>query len=151
MKMRKPKQEIILTDVEITDAGSEGNAIAKIDGRVIFVPFVVPGDVCDIKLYKTKKNYAEGRAIEIKKYSPLRAEVQCPHFGVCGGCRWQNMIYSEQLKTLNYAIGQILAAGVTRTGASCASTVIMMMVPIIVFIVSQSNIIETMGTSGMKD
>lgn len=98
MKMRKPKQEIILTDVEITDAGSEGNAIAKIDGRVIFVPFVVPGDVCDIKLYKTKKNYAEGRAIEIKKYSPLRAEVQCPHFGVCGGCRWQNMIYSEQLK-----------------------------------------------------
>ena len=56
MKMRKPKQEIILTDVEITDAGSEGNAIAKIDGRVIFVPFVVPGDVCDIKLYKTKKN-----------------------------------------------------------------------------------------------
>ena len=62
-----------------------------------------------------------------------------------------NLIYSEQLKTLNYAIGQILAAGVTRTGASCASTVIMMMVPIIVFIVSQSNIIETMGTSGMKD
>ncbi|MBQ7921662.1 MAG: carbohydrate ABC transporter permease [Clostridia bacterium] len=62
-----------------------------------------------------------------------------------------NLIYSEQLKTLNYAIGQILAAGVTRTGASCASTVIMMMVPIIVFIVSQSNIIETMGSSGMKD
>ncbi|MBR6500273.1 MAG: carbohydrate ABC transporter permease [Firmicutes bacterium] len=62
-----------------------------------------------------------------------------------------NLIYSEQLKTLNYAIGQILSAGITRTGASCASTVIMMMVPIIVFIVSQSNVIETMGTSGMKD
>ncbi len=62
-----------------------------------------------------------------------------------------NLIYSEQLKTLNYAIGQILSAGITRTGASCASTVIMMMVPIIVFIVSQSNIIETMGSSGMKD
>ncbi len=60
-------------------------------------------------------------------------------------------IYSEQLKTLNYAIGQILAAGIVRTGASCASGVIMMIVPILVFVVSQSNIIETMGSSGMKD
>lgn len=60
-------------------------------------------------------------------------------------------IYSEQLKTLNYAIGQITAAGITRSGASAAATVVMMLVPIIVFVVSQSNIIETMGSSGMKD
>jgi len=60
-------------------------------------------------------------------------------------------IYSEELKTLNYAIGQITASGIARAGASAASTVIMMAVPIIVFVVSQSNIIETMGTSGMKD
>ncbi len=60
-------------------------------------------------------------------------------------------IYSEQLKTLNYAISQILAAGITRSGAAAASTVVMMMVPILVFVVSQSNIIETMGSSGMKD
>ena len=98
MKMRKPKQEIILEDIEITDAGSEGNAIARVDNKVIFVPFAVPGDVVDIKIFKAKKNYAEGRVINIKKYSDLRSEVKCPHFGTCGGCRWQNMQYSEQLK-----------------------------------------------------
>lgn len=68
---------------------------------------------------------------------------------------WQqgasSFIYSEQLKTLNYAIGQITAAGITRSGASAAASVVMMAVPVIVFVVSQSNIIETMGSSGMKD
>ena len=60
-------------------------------------------------------------------------------------------IYSEQLKSINYAIGQIMAGGIKRAGASAASSVLMMMVPIIVFVISQSNIIETMGSSGMKD
>jgi ABC-type glycerol-3-phosphate transport system permease component len=60
-------------------------------------------------------------------------------------------IHSEQLKSFNYAIGQITAGGIARAGAAAASTVIMMMVPITVFVVSQSNIIETMGSSGMKD
>jgi ABC-type glycerol-3-phosphate transport system permease component len=60
-------------------------------------------------------------------------------------------IYSEELKTLNYAIGQITAGGIARAGASAAGSVIMMIVPILVFVISQSNIIETMATSGMKD
>ena len=60
-------------------------------------------------------------------------------------------IHSEQLKSFNYAIGQILAGGIKRSGAGAASTIIMMMVPLIVFVISQSNIIETMGSSGMKD
>lgn len=60
-------------------------------------------------------------------------------------------IYSEQLKTLNYAISQIVAGGIVRTGASAASSVIMMIVPILIFVITQSNIIETMGSSGMKD
>jgi ABC-type glycerol-3-phosphate transport system permease component len=60
-------------------------------------------------------------------------------------------IHSEQLKSLNYAIGQITAGGIKRAGASAAATVVMMFVPIMVFVVSQSNIIETMGSSGMKD
>lgn len=60
-------------------------------------------------------------------------------------------IYSEELKTFNYAIGQILAGGIVRAGAGAASTVVMMLVPITVFVISQSNIIETMGSSGMKD
>lgn len=60
-------------------------------------------------------------------------------------------IYSEELKTFNYAIQQILAGGIVRSGASAAATVIMMLVPIIVFVISQSNIIETMASSGLKD
>ena len=60
-------------------------------------------------------------------------------------------IHSEQLKSFNYAIGQITAGGIARQGASAAATVIMMLVPITVFVISQSNIIETMGSSGMKD
>ncbi|MDO4217222.1 MAG: 23S rRNA (uracil(1939)-C(5))-methyltransferase RlmD [Bacteroidales bacterium] len=95
--MRKTKQEIIYNDVEIVDAAAEGMSIAKVDGMVIFVPFVVPGDVVDIKLFKKKKNYAEGRAIALKQPSPKRVALQCPHFGVCGGCKWQNMNYQDQV------------------------------------------------------
>ena len=91
MKMRKTKEPVVLHNVEIADAAAEGKAIARHEGMVIFVPFVVPGDVVDIALYKKKKNYAEGRAVALHKASPLRAELQCPHFGVCGGCKWQNM------------------------------------------------------------
>ena len=60
-------------------------------------------------------------------------------------------VYSEQLKTLNFTIGQVLTEGIVRSGASAASTVVMMIVPIVVFVISQSQIIETMATSGMKD
>ncbi|MBQ2508962.1 MAG: 23S rRNA (uracil(1939)-C(5))-methyltransferase RlmD [Bacteroidales bacterium] len=95
--MRKTKQAIIYPDVEITDAAAEGMSIAKVDGMVIFVPFVVPGDVVDIKVFKKKKNYAEGRAVALKQPSPKRVPLQCPHFGVCGGCKWQNMNYQDQI------------------------------------------------------
>ena len=98
MKMRKTKEQPILENVLITDIGAEGKAIARIDGMVLFVPFVVPGDIADIKVIKKKKNYAEGRVVEIKHYSEKRAELQCPHFGTCGGCRWQNLQYQFQLE-----------------------------------------------------
>ena len=98
MKMRKSKQEIILNDVTINDAGAEGMAVARVDGMVVFVPFVVPGDVVDIKVIKRKKNYSEGRAIALKQPSPLRREPQCPHFGICGGCKWQTTAYEAQLR-----------------------------------------------------
>lgn len=96
--MRKKKEYPILEGITITSAGSEGNAIAKVDGMVIFVPFVVPGDVVDIKILKKKKNFAEGRAVNIREYSSKRVKTECPHFGICGGCKWQNMEYAEQLK-----------------------------------------------------
>ncbi len=95
---RRNKELPLLEQVEIIDAGAEGMAVARVDGLVIFVPFVVPGDVVDIQLYKKKKNYAEGRAVRFHRRSPLRVEQACPHFGVCGGCKWQTMSYSAQLE-----------------------------------------------------
>lgn len=95
---RRNKDLPLLEQVEIVDAGAEGMAVAKVDGLVVFVPFVVPGDVVDIQLYKKKKNYAEGRAVRFHKESPLRVAPVCPHFGVCGGCKWQTMSYEAQLE-----------------------------------------------------
>ena len=95
---RRNKELPLIEQVEITDTGSEGMAVARVDGLVVFVPFVVPGDVVDIQLYKKKKNYAEGRAVNLHRPSPLRVEPACPHFGVCGGCKWQTMNYAAQLE-----------------------------------------------------
>jgi 23S rRNA (uracil1939-C5)-methyltransferase len=83
--------------VEIIDAGSEGMAVGKINEQVIFVPFVVPGDVVDVQVTRKKKKYLEGKAIHIHIHSSKRIEPHCSHFGLCGGCRWQNMKYEEQL------------------------------------------------------
>ena len=94
---RKNKDLPLLSAVEIIDAGAEGMAIVRHEGMVIFIPFVVPGDIVDIQLYKKKKNYAQGRAVRILKESPLRVPPVCPHFGVCGGCKWQTTNYKAQL------------------------------------------------------
>ncbi len=95
---RRNRELPLLEHITISDAGAEGMAIAKVDGLVVFVPFVVPGDVVDIQLYKKKKSYAEGRAVKFHSYSDLRVEPRCPHFGVCGGCKWQTLNYDSQLK-----------------------------------------------------
>ena len=68
------------------------------DNLVIFVPYVVPGDVVDLQIKRKKHSYAEAEAIAIKKYSELRAKPFCKHFGVCGGCKWQCLPYEEQLR-----------------------------------------------------
>ena len=95
---RKRKPLPILTDILITDVAAEGKAIAKVDNLVIFVPYVVPGDVVDLQIKRKKHSYAEAEAIAIKKYSDLRAQPFCKHFGVCGGCKWQCLPYEEQLR-----------------------------------------------------
>ena len=94
---RKNKDLPLLERVPITATAAEGMALAKVDGLVVFVPFVVPGDVVDIQLYKKKKNYAEGRAVHFHTLSPDRVDARCPHFGTCGGCKWQTMSYPAQL------------------------------------------------------
>ncbi|MBS7787003.1 23S rRNA (uracil(1939)-C(5))-methyltransferase RlmD [Flavobacterium sp. CYK-55] len=95
---RKKTDKIIFENIRITDAGAKGVSVAKApDGKVIFVPNVVPGDVADIQTFKKRKAYYEGKAIRIKEYSADRVEPVCQHFGVCGGCKWQNMRYDKQL------------------------------------------------------
>lgn len=95
---RKKKDKIVFEHVEVLDAGAKGVCVAKApDGKVIFVPNVVPGDVADIQTVKKRKAYYEGRATHIHSYSPHRTEPVCEHFGACGGCKWQNMKYSQQL------------------------------------------------------
>lgn len=95
---RKKKTLPIVQNVEITDIAAEGKAIAKLDNMVIFVPFVVPGDIVDLQLSRKKKNYAEGRPVRFEKYSDVRVDAFCEHFGICGGCKWQILPYQEQLK-----------------------------------------------------
>ncbi len=93
----KKKELSVFEKIEILNAGSEGKAIARVDNMVIFVPFVVPGDIVDIIVTKKKKSFFEGKAVKFHKYSEKRTEPKCEHFGLCGGCKWQNMAYSEQL------------------------------------------------------
>ena len=95
---RKRKPLPILTDILITDVAAEGKAIAKVDNLVIFVPYVVPGDVVDLQIKRKKHSYAEAEAIALKKPSELRAKPFCKHFGGCGGCKWQCLPYEEQLR-----------------------------------------------------
>lgn len=95
---RKRKQPVVLESIEITDVAAEGKSIAKVDGMVIFVPFVIPGDVVDLQLYRKKKNFAQGRVIQFRKYAEERVKSFCTHFGTCGGCKWQMMPYYKQLE-----------------------------------------------------
>ena len=95
---RKKKELPLLEGITITGVAAEGKAIAKVDNLVVFVPYVVPGDVADLQIRRKKHNYAEAEAVNIRRYSPLRATPFCQHYGVCGGCQWQVLPYPEQLK-----------------------------------------------------
>ena len=98
--MRKRKSDrVIFENVEVLDAGAKGVSVAKApDGKVIFIPNVVPGDRVDVQTFRKRKAYYEGKAIHFHSYSQHRVEPVCQHFGVCGGCKWQNMHYSQQLE-----------------------------------------------------
>lgn len=95
---RKKKELPLLEKVTITDVAAEGKAVAKVNELVIFVPYVVPGDVVNLQVKRKKNHYAEAVAVKFHEKSPLRTEPFCSHFGVCGGCKWQCLSYEEQLK-----------------------------------------------------
>ena len=95
---RKKKPLPILEHITITDVAAEGKSLARVDDKVIFVPFAVPGDVVDLQITKKKHKYCEARVLRFIEYSNVRSIPRCEHFGICGGCKWQNLPYEEQLK-----------------------------------------------------
>lgn len=95
---RKKKELPLLEGITITGVAAEGKAIARVDNLVVFVPYVVPGDVVDLQIKRKKHSYAEAEAVKVHRYSDKRAIPFCQHYGVCGGCQWQVLDYSEQLK-----------------------------------------------------
>lgn len=95
---RKKKPLPILEHITITDVAAEGKSLVRVDDKVIFVPFTVPGDVVDLQITKKKHKYCEARVLRFIEYSNVRAIPKCEHFGICGGCKWQNLPYEEQLK-----------------------------------------------------
>lgn len=95
--MRRKNKNILLQNVLVENYAAEGKSLARVDGKVIFIENAIPGDVVDVKLFKNKKDWAEGFITAWHSYSPDRVEPFCSHFGVCGGCRWQMLPYAKQL------------------------------------------------------
>ena len=97
MGRQKRREPILMENIEIIDTANKGKSVAKYEGRAIFVQGGVPGDICDITVYKKRKKFWEARIEKIHSYSKRRTGPKCEHFGTCGGCKWQNMKYASQL------------------------------------------------------
>lgn len=95
--MSKIKKNYILENLEVVDISTEGKAIAKHEGLVVFIEGAVPGDVVDVMVHRKKNSFAEGKVHQVRKFSEHRVEPVCQHFGTCGGCKWQNLNYGTQL------------------------------------------------------
>lgn len=91
-RVKKP----LIENVEIQKIAAEGKSIAYVDEKVLFVPNTIPGDIVDVQVTRKRRSFMEGFVVNIHKLSDLRIEPFCPHFGICGGCKWQNLPYQQQ-------------------------------------------------------
>lgn len=98
MGKRSRKNKPLLERIEITDVASEGKSLGRFNDQIVFVTKTIPGDVVDVQVTKKRRHYYEGFPVHFHTYSKIRVEPFCEHFGVCGGCKWQALPYSEQLK-----------------------------------------------------
>lgn len=105
---KKKKPLPIIENVTITDIAAEGKSLVRVNDMVIFVPWCVPGDVVDLQVTRKKHSYCEAEAIKFHKHSDIRTTPMCEHFGVCGGCKWQQLPYEEQLKAKQEQVMQQL-------------------------------------------
>lgn len=106
--MNKAAKNKFFEDVAIIDIAEEGKGVGKADDFVLFVEKAVPGDVADIQVYRSKKNFGEGKITQLKKPSEYRTQPFCEHFGTCGGCKWQHMTYEAQLKFKQKSVSDAL-------------------------------------------
>ena len=112
---RKKKELPTLLNVEIQNFAAEGKTASRVKLRetdetpiVLFVPYAAPGDIADIKVTRKKHSYAEGEIVRIVKPSPLRVAPRCEHFGVCGGCKWQQLAYESQTAFKQQQVEEVL-------------------------------------------
>jgi len=88
-----------LEKVQIEKVAAEGKSLAKVNEKALFVPFTVPGDIVDVQVTKSRSAFMEGKVTHFHKYSDIREEPKCEHFGICGGCKWQMLPYEKQLES----------------------------------------------------
>lgn len=106
--MNKAAKNRFFEDVTIIDIAEEGKGVGKADDFVLFVDKAVPGDIADVQVYRSKKNFGEAKIIGLKQASEYRTEPFCEHFGTCGGCKWQHMTYDAQLKFKQKSVSDAL-------------------------------------------
>ncbi|MEJ7767090.1 MAG: 23S rRNA (uracil(1939)-C(5))-methyltransferase RlmD [Chitinophagaceae bacterium] len=102
------KKQLVLQKVLVEDYAAEGKSLSKLDGKVMFIEGAVPGDIIDLQIIKSKKDWAEGRPVRFHEFSKDRVEPFCEHFGVCGGCKWQMLPYNKQLHYKENEVAQQL-------------------------------------------
>lgn len=107
--MNKAAKNKFFENVTIVDIAEEGKGVGKADDFVLFVDKAIPGDIADVQVYRSKKNFGEGKINELKKPSEYRTDPFCEHFGTCGGCKWQHMTYEAQLKFKQKSVADALA------------------------------------------
>ncbi|MDB5133209.1 MAG: rRNA (uracil1939-C5)-methyltransferase [Mucilaginibacter sp.] len=106
--MNQVAKKRFFENVAIIDIAEEGKGVGKADDFVLFVDKAVPGDIADVHVYRSKKNFGEGKIAELKQSSEYRTEPFCQHFGTCGGCKWQHMTYAAQLKFKQKSVSDAL-------------------------------------------
>jgi len=96
--LNRKSKNIVLPEVHFEMMAAEGKCLAKVDGKVLFAEYAAPGDVAEVRLKKVRSKFAEGEILRLIKPSAMRQTPFCAHFGTCGGCKWQHIPYTEQLK-----------------------------------------------------
>jgi 23S rRNA (uracil1939-C5)-methyltransferase len=107
--MSRGAKNQVFENVTIIDIAEEGKGVGKADDFVLFVEKAIPGDVADVQIYRSKKNFGEAKILALKKASEHRVEPFCPHFGTCGGCKWQHMTYDAQLQFKQKSVSDALS------------------------------------------